>query len=514
MEALISSCAGSGEEPASDNSMQGLAVLALRRLNRPDLLESRAFIAGEWQCHDSTLPVTDPATGERLINVASCDARVVETAVTSARTAFCDWRNRLPEVRGSILRKWAALMRQHHNDLSVILTSEQGKPLSEAIGEIGYAASFLDWFAAEAERTNGEIIPSHLPDSRLLVQMQPIGVAAAITPWNFPCAMITRKAGAALAAGSVMLVKPSPETPLSALALAKLAQEAGVPAGVFQVLTGEAIPLASHLLAHKEVRAFSFTGSTEVGRILLTQSAQTLKKSCLELGGHAPFIVFDDASLDLAVSGCVAAKFATSGQDCLAANRIYVQRGIYECFISAFSAAVSKLKVGHGLVHGTQIGPMTKRSVVDRCDRQISQSLACGARCVVGGQPHPLGANFVMPTVLAEVTDDMLIAREETFGPVAAILHFDEEDEVRSRANDTEAGLAAYLYTADLARAFRLSDRLEYGMVAVNTARFTGPPVPFGGWKQSGLGREGSRLGIAEYLEPKYICFGNLHTKT
>lgn len=490
--------------------MQGLAIKMLRDLHRPDLLEHRAFVSGEWLACDATLPIVDPATGECLIDVADCSIKVVDQAVSAARNAFLLWRDRLPTDRGAILRRWSALVRAHLDDLAIIMTAEQGKPLAEARGEVAYAASFIDWFAAEGERSYGETIPSHLPESRLSVQLQPIGVTAAITPWNFPLAMITRKAGAALAAGCVMIVKPAPETPLSALALARLGNEAGLPAGVFQVVTGQAPPLARRLLEHTEVRAFSFTGSTEVGRILLTQSAQTVKKASLELGGHAPFILFDDAPLDRAVAGCLDAKFATSGQDCLAANRIYVQRATYERFVAAFGAATARLKVGHGFDPDVDIGPMTKASVGEKCRQQVSQAVAAGARLVVGGQDSPLGGNFVMPTVLADVTDDMVIAREETFGPIAAILRFDDEAEVLQRANDTEMGLAAYLYTSDLSRAMRLTDRLEYGMVAVNTPKFTGAPIPFGGWKQSGLGREGSCHGIIEYLEPKYVCFGNL----
>lgn len=490
--------------------MRGIAAETFKTLARPDLIERRAFLAGAWIAREKTLSVLDPANGDHIADVAACSLEDVDAAVDSAQTAFCEWRNRLPVERGQILRGWGRLMRDHARDLAVIMTAEQGKPLGEALGEIAYAANFLDWFAAEGERAYGETIPSHLPASRLSVQMQPLGIAVAITPWNFPSAMITRKAGAALAAGCTMIVKPAAETPLSALALAKLAEEAGMPAGVFQVLTGEAAPLTKRLLEHTRVRAFSFTGSTEVGRILLEQSAATVKRASLELGGHAPFIVFKDTDLAVAVKGCIGAKFATSGQDCLAANRIYVQREIHDAFVDAFAAATKKLAVGHGFEPGVDIGPMTRSTVAEKCRQQIAQALASGARLVCGGQDSPLGGNFVTPTVLVEVTDDMLIAREETFGPVAAIFAFDDESEVIDRANATEMGLAAYVYTNDLNRAMRLTDRLEYGMVAVNTPKFTGAPIPFGGWKQSGLGREGSRHGLTEYLEAKYVCFGNL----
>lgn len=490
--------------------MRGLSAKALKELKRSDLLESRAFVDGSWRDASEHIAVVDPATQEVIASVASLPPAAVDEAVAAAVSAQKLWRETLPAARGRLLRDWAAAMRCNAEDLAVIMTAEQGKPLAESHGEIAYAASFLDWFAGEGERSYGETIPSHLSGSRLSVQMQPIGVAAAVTPWNFPSAMITRKAGAALAAGCAMVVKPAPETPLSALALARLAQEVGFPKGVFQVLTGEAAPMAHRLLMHTEIRAFSFTGSTEIGRLLLGQAAQTVKRTSLELGGHAPFVVFDDAPLDKAVIGGIAAKFATSGQDCLAANRIYVQRGVYERFVAAYGEATARLKVGHGLEDGVDIGPMTRPSGAAKCREQIAQAIAAGARLVAGGQDSPLGGNFVQPAVLADVTDAMLIAREETFGPVAAILPFDTEEEVVARANATEMGLAAYLYTEDLRRAMRLTDALEYGMVAVNTPTFTGAPIPFGGWKQSGLGREGSRHGLSEYLEAKYVCFGNL----
>lgn len=490
--------------------MKGLAPAALKNLLRPGLVETRAFLNGAWVETSQALAVEDPATGELLCNVTACGAREVDLSVQAATRAFLTWRDRLPGERGAILRAWAQAIRQNAEDLAVVMTCEQGKPLSEARGEIAYGANFVDWFAAEGQRAYGDTIPSHLANSKLSVQMQPIGVALAITPWNFPSAMITRKAAAALAAGCTMIVKPAPETPLSALALAKLAEEVGMPAGVFQVITGEAPPLAKYLLERTEIRAFSFTGSTEVGRLLLGQSARTVKKASMELGGHAPFLVFDDATVEASVAGCIGAKFATSGQDCLAANRIYIQRGIYARFVERFAEEAAKLKVGHGLASGTDIGPMTRPAVAEKCRQHVSQALSAGARLVAGGQDSPLGGNFVTPTVLADVKDDMLIATEETFGPVAALLPFDDEAEVIARANDTEMGLAAYLYTQDLARTIRVIDRLEYGMVAVNTPKFTGAPIPFGGWKQSGLGREGSKLGLAEYLEPKYVCFGDI----
>lgn len=488
----------------------GLASKHLKDLCRRDFVAGAAFIDGCWIASERRDVVVDPATGEEIADVARCGAEDMSLAIDAAERSFQAWRKLLPERRGAILRTWASLMLDHSEELAILVTSEQGKPLAEARHEIAYGAGFLEWFAAEGERAYGETIPSHKPGSLLQVRMHPIGVAAAITPWNFPVAMITRKAGAALAAGCPIITKPAPETPLSALAVARLAEEAGVPRGVFQVVVGNPIELSAPLLRDTRIRALSFTGSTQVGRLLLKGAADTVKKVSLELGGHAPFLIFDDVDLDKAVKGAMAAKFATSGQDCLAANRIYVQKGIYRAFVEAFAAAMARLKIGHGLEAATDIGPMTKLSVADKCRTQIEDAVKKGARAVSTKQDDALGPNFVLPTLLSEVTEDMLIAHEETFGPVAAVLSFDSEDEVIARANASEMGLAGYVYTDSLRRALRISEQIECGMVGVNTASFTGPPIPFGGWKQSGLGREGSRHGLAEYTEQKYVCFGDL----
>lgn len=488
----------------------GLAAGHLQNLRRRDFAAGAALIDGRWIAGEQRDVVVDPATGEQIADVARCSAMDMTLAIAAAERSFVAWREWLPARRGAILRSWASLMLDHSEELAVLVTSEQGKPLAEARQEITYGAGFLEWFAAEGERAYGETIPSHKPRSLLQVRMQPIGVAAAITPWNFPVAMITRKAGAALAAGCPTIVKPAPETPLSALAVARLAEEAGVPAGVFQVVVGNPIELSTPLLRDTRIRALSFTGSTQVGRLLLEGAADTVKKVSLELGGHAPFLVFDDVNLGKAVKGAMAAKFATSGQDCLAANRIYVQRGIYDAFVETFAEAMAQLKIGHGLDPATDIGPMTKLSVAKKCRIQIDDAMTKGARVISANPEASLGPNFVLPTLLSDVTEDMLIAREETFGPVAAVLPFDSEEEVVARANASEMGLAGYVYTDSLRRALRLSDQIECGMVGINTTSFTGPPIPFGGWKQSGLGREGSRHGLAEYMELKYVCFGDL----
>ncbi|QOZ11832.1 NAD-dependent succinate-semialdehyde dehydrogenase [Bradyrhizobium sp. CCBAU 51765] len=488
----------------------GLASRCFRTLRRRDFLSGAALVDGQWVSGHERDHVTDPATGEVIADVARCGAEEMEAAIAAAQRAFYVWRELLPTRRGAILRSWALLMLQHEEELAMLVTSEQGKPLAEARQEIAYGAGFLDWFAAEGERAYGDTIPSHKLGSLLHVRMQPVGVAAAITPWNFPVAMITRKAGAALAAGCPTIVKPAPETPLSALALARLAEQAGLPRGVFQVLVGNPIELSKPLLSDARIRALSFTGSTEVGRLLLEGAAESVKKVSLELGGHAPFLVFDDVDLEKAVKGAMAAKFATSGQDCLAANRIYVQRNIYSAFVEAFATAIAQLKVGHGLEPTTDIGPMTKLSVAEKCRSQIDDAGKKGARVVSRQQGASLNLNFVPPTLLCDVTENMLIASEETFGPVAAVLPFDSEEEVIARANASEMGLAGYVYTNNLRRAMRLSERMECGMLGINTASFTGPPIPFGGWKQSGVGREGSRHGLAEFMELKYVCFGDL----
>lgn len=492
------------------SALSGLAKSHLERLCRRDFVAGAALIDGRWISGDQRDVVIDPATGDEIANVARCGVVEMDLAVAAAERAFRPWRDLLPARRATILNRWAELIHQYSEELAILVTCEQGKPLPEARNEAAYGAGFLEWFAAEGERAYGETIPSHKHASLLQVRMQAIGLAAAITPWNFPIAMITRKAGAALAAGCPIIVKPAPETPLSALAIARLAEEAGVPRGVFQVVVGDPIELSARLLSDSRIRALSFTGSTQVGRLLFEGAAKTVKKVSLELGGHAPFIAFEDVDLDKVVEGAMAAKFATSGQDCLAANRIYVQRGIYDEFVDAFAAAISKLKMGHGLMPDTDIGPMTKLSVANKCRSQIDEAVAKGARVFSVKRDPSLGQNFVCPTLLSDVTEDMLIAREETFGPVAAVLPFDTEEEVLARANASEMGLAAYVYTNNLRRALRLSENVEYGMVGINTASFTGPPIPFGGWKQSGIGREGSRHGIQEYMELKYVCFGDL----
>lgn len=474
------------------------------------LLESRAYVAGEWIQTAIQAEVRDPATQRLITTVAQCAPGMIAGVIDCAVKAQKAWAAQLPLERGRVLRAWADLVRLHARDLAVIVVMEQGKPLREALGEVEYAASYLEWFAAEGERAYAQVPPSHRPGAQIATTLQPVGVVCAITPWNFPCAMIARKAGAALAAGCSVVVKPAPETPLSALALARLGASAGIPAGVLQVVLGEAKQLAEPLLSSANVRAISFTGSTATGRVLLAKSAPTIKRPSMELGGNAPFIAFPDAPLDAVVSAAITAKFTTAGQDCLAANRMFIARPIYEAFVEALGDRVSRLVVGHGLDNGVDVGPLTQLSGARRCRSRIREAQRVGCRIIAGGAIDDDHTNFVTPTVIADATDDMEIAREEVFGPIATVLPFDEEAEVIARANATEMGLAAYVFTQNVGRAMRVSRQLEYGMVAVNTASFTGPPVPFGGWKQSGLGREGGLEGIREFMEIKYVCYGNV----
>lgn len=484
--------------------------VALSQLENPELLVGECYIGGEWIYGDSVADVIDPSTLQPVFKVAQCGVDIVEHCIRHAKDAAAGWQARLPIDRGRVLRKWANLIRNNACDLAVIITVEQGKPLAESISEVEYSASFLDWFAAEGERALGLTLPSHKPNMFVTNYAQPVGIALAITPWNFPLAMITRKAGAALAAGCPMIVKPAGETPLSANALAVLAAKAGIPGGVFQVIQGDAPVLCAALLKRTEIRALSFTGSTRIGQILLEQAAGTIKRCSMELGGNAPFIVFEDAVLEQAVQGCLDAKFATSGQDCLAVNRVYVHESLHDRFVSMLAARISKLRVGHGLQENTDIGPMTVAGVSASCVRILCDAVHSGATIVTGNLPQNDGSYFINPVLLTGITDDMEIARTEMFAPIVSVLSFSADQDVIARANNTEMGLAAYIYTQSMNTALWASDMLEYGMVAVNTPSFTGPPLPFGGWKQSGLGREGSALGLYEYLENKNVSFGGM----
>ncbi len=480
-------------------------------LRDPRLLREFAYIDGKWcaATDGAVCPVDNPADGQRLGQVPDLGRDEIRQAIAAAGRALRHWRRLPARERSRCLQAWYRLILDNKEDLARLMTLEQGKPLAEARGEIDYAASFVDWFAAEAERSYGDTIPSHLPGRRLFTVREPVGVVAVVTPWNFPCAMITRKAAAALAAGCTLVVRPATETPFSALALAELAERAGFPAGVFSVLTGDGATIGGELCANPMVRAVSFTGSTEVGRKLLAQGAGTVKRMSMELGGHAPFIVFADAELDAAVAGAIAAKFQTTGQDCLAANRIYVHESCYQDFLERFAKAAAALKVGPGLEPGIDQGPLIDQRALHKVESQVADALAHGARLLTGGHRHALGGLFYQPTVLADVTPAMSIYYEETFGPVAAVLPFSDERSVLEQANDTEYGLAAYIYARDSDRIWNAVDGLEYGMVAVNTAKMTGAPIPFGGVKQSGLGREGSRHGLDEFTELKYVCLGH-----
>jgi succinate-semialdehyde dehydrogenase/glutarate-semialdehyde dehydrogenase len=431
-------------------------------------------------------------------------------AIAAAAAAQPGWAARTAKDRAIVLRRWFDLMVQHQEDLSVLMTAEQGKPLAESKGEIAYAASFIEWFAEEGKRLYGDIIPGHQADKRIMVLRQPVGVVAAITPWNFPSAMITRKAGPALAAGCTMVLKPATQTPLSALALAELAMRAGIPAGVFNVLTGSASAIGGEMTTHPAVRKVTFTGSTEVGKKLMVQCASTVKKLSLELGGNAPFIVFDDADLDAAVQGAIASKYRNTGQTCVCANRLLVQEGVYEEFARKLGAAVAKLRVGDGLKGATDQGPLIDEKAVAKVEEHVADAVSKGAKVAAGGKRHSLGGTFYEPTILTGVTTQMLVAREETFGPVAPLFKFKTEAEAIKMANDTEFGLAAYLYTRDLARSWRVSEAIEYGIVGLNTGIISTEVAPFGGVKESGTGREGSKYGILDYTEIKYVCVGGV----
>jgi len=474
----------------------------------PGLLRQQAYIDGAWVSAPGgeTTDVTNPADGSVLGSVPMLGAAQAREAIDAAARAFPAWRALLPQERGELLENWYRLMLENREDLARIMTLEQGKPLADSRGEIDYAASFIKWFAEEGRRMNGETIPSHLPDRRLLVQREPVGVTACITPWNFPAAMITRKAAAALAAGCPMVVRPALETPFSALALAELAARAGIPAGVFSVITGSGRTIGGELCTNTTVRALSFTGSTEVGRVLLRQGADSVKKMSMELGGHAPFIGYPDVGVERLVEGALAAKFQTTGQDCLAANRIYIHRDIYEEFLAEFARRTAAFKVGNGLDENVDFGPLMNEEAVQKAEEHVQDAVAKGARLLAGGKRLPLGELFFAPAVLADVTPEMAIYREETFGPVAGVTPFDDSDDIAAMANDSEYGLASYIFCDNLSRVHRLSAALEYGMVAVNCVKMTGPPIPFGGVKQSGLGREGSSHGLDEYSEMKYVC--------
>lgn len=477
----------------------------LAGLAEPALLRADAALAGQWVGAERRAAVSDPASGAVLGRVACLDAAAAARAAAAAHEVWPDWAGRLPQERSAILRRWFELMLAHREDLARIMTAEQGKPISEARGEIDYAASFVEFYAEEARRPNIESVTSHLPDAEVEVWREPVGVAALITPWNFPSAMLTRKAAAALAAGCTVVAHPSIETPFSALALAELAARAGFPDGVFNVIPGDAPEIVAAWMADPRIRAVSFTGSTEIGRLLYRQGADTIKRLVLELGGHAPFLVFADADLEQAVDEAIKAKFATSGQDCLGANRFLVERPVYDAFCAAFAERTRALSVGPG-IDDPDIGPLMNAAAVAKQRAHVEDAVAHGAKVLCGGAAHPAGDLFFQPTVLADVPPEALIMREETFGPVAAIAPFDREDEAIARANDTEYGLVAYLHTQDPRRIYRASRALRFGMVAVNRTKVTGAPIPFGGMKQSGLGREGSRLGLEAFTEVKYVC--------
>ncbi|MFC7334477.1 NADP-dependent succinate-semialdehyde dehydrogenase [Rhodocista pekingensis] len=481
-------------------------------LSDPGLFRQACFLDGQWVGADSgkTIAVTNPADGSALGTVPAMGAEEARRAIAAAERAWPAWRAKTAKERAQVLRRWYELMLAHQEDLARIMTAEQGKPLAESRGEIVYAANFLEWFAEEAKRVYGDVIPTHRPGSRIVVVKEPVGVTAAITPWNFPAAMITRKAGPALAAGCPMVVKPASYTPFSALAMAVLAERAGVPPGVLSVLTGSAGAIGGEFTANPVVRKLSFTGSTEIGKTLMAQCAGTVKKLSLELGGNAPFIVFDDADLDAAVQGAIASKYRNTGQTCVCANRLLVQDGVYDAFAARLAEAVRGLKVANGLEEGATQGPLIDMAAVEKVEEHIRDAVSKGARIVTGGRRHALGGSFFEPTVLADVTPAMAVAREETFGPVAPLFRFKDEAEAIRLANATEYGLAAYFYARDLGRVWRVAEALEYGIVGINEGIISTEVAPFGGMKESGVGREGSKYGLDEYLEIKYLLMGGI----
>ena len=481
-------------------------------LNDPGLLRQQAYLGGEWADADdaSTITVTNPATGETLGTVPHMGALETRRAIEAAGKAWPEWRRKSAKERAAVLRRWYELMMEHADDLALLMTLEQGKPLAESRGEVTYAASFFEWFAEQGKRIEGDILEPPSPNLRILVTKEPIGVCAAITPWNFPAAMITRKVAPALAAGCPIVLKPAELTPFSALAMAELGERAGVPKGVFSVLTGDSKAIGGELCANPTVRKLSFTGSTQVGRLLMEQCAPTLKKLSLELGGNAPFIVFDDADIDAAVEGAIASKYRNMGQTCVCANRIYVQDGVYDAFAEKLAAAVGKLKVGNGVEPGVNQGPLIEEKAVRKVEQHIEDAVSKGARVLVGGKRHALGHTFFEPTILLDVTPAMRLSNEETFGPVAPLFRFRTEEEVIELANASEYGLASYFYARDIKRVWRVAERIESGIVGVNTGLISNEIAPFGGVKQSGMGREGSKYGMDDYLVLKYICLGGM----
>jgi succinate-semialdehyde dehydrogenase / glutarate-semialdehyde dehydrogenase len=482
------------------------------QLHDEKLFRQQCYVNGEWvdAMNRGTIAITNPATGETLGTVPRRGAEETRQAIEAADKALPAWRAKTAKERAQILRKWFDLMMANQDDLAQLMTAEQGKPLAEAKGEIAYAAAFIEWFGEEGKRLYGDTIPAHGTDKRIVVIKEPIGVCAAITPWNFPAAMITRKCGPALAAGCTMVLKPASQTPFSALALCELAERAGVPKGVFSCVTGSAGEIGGEMTSNPTVRKLTFTGSTEIGKLLMEQCAATVKKTSMELGGNAPFIVFDDADIEMAVKGAIASKYRNAGQTCVCANRLLVQDGVYDAFAKRLAEVAGEMKVGNGVENGVVIGPLIDMKAVEKVESHIADALKKGAHVVAGGHRHALGGSFFEPTVLADVTTDMIITKEETFGPVAPLYRFKDEHEAIKMANDTEFGLAAYFYSRDIGRIWRVAEALEYGIVGINEGIISTEIAPFGGMKESGIGREGSKYGIEDYLEVKYLCMGGI----